>query len=98
VEDVVVVIVDVVLVVVGVEVVVGSLLLSLEDFKSGERRALRSLFSFLASFNLFSKDSMCTLCSKFTDVSLVIFCKRSWFSVINPFVLISRSLMYSFLR
>jgi len=57
-----------------------------------------SLFSFLASPSRFSNVSMCILYSKFILVSFVIFCRRSWFSVINPFVLSSRSLMYSFLR
>lgn len=63
-----------------------------------ERRVLRSLFSLFASPRRFSRASMCILYSRFMDVSLVIFCSRSWFSVINPLVLSSRSLMYSFLR
>jgi len=63
-----------------------------------DRRVFRSLFSFLASFRRFSKESMCILYSRFMVVSLVIFCKRSWFSVIKPLVRSSRSLMYSFLR
>lgn len=63
-----------------------------------ERRVLSSLFSLFASPRRFSRASMCILYSRFMDVSLVIFCSRSWFSVINPLVLSSRSLMYSFLR
>jgi hypothetical protein len=65
---------------------------------SEERRDRNSLLSFLASLSRFSRESMCILYSRFTDVSFVIFCSRSWFSDINPFVLSSRSLMYSFLR
>lgn len=61
-------------------------------------RALRSVFSVFASPRRFSRASMCILYSRFMDVSLVIFCSMSWFSVINPLVLSSRSLMYSFLR
>lgn len=63
-----------------------------------ERRVLSSVFSLFASPRRFSRASMCILYSRFMDVSLVIFCSRSWFSVINPLVLSSRSLMYSFLR
>jgi len=65
---------------------------------STDRRDLRSLFSFLASVRRFSRLSMWSLCSRFMEVSLVIFCRRSWFSDINPLVLSSRSLIYSFLR
>jgi len=69
-----------------------------EEEASEERRDRNSLFSFLASLSRFSRESMCILYSRFTDVSFVIFCSRSWLSDINPFVLSSRSLMYSFLR
>jgi len=63
-----------------------------------ERRDRKSVFSVLASLSRFSRESMCILYSRFIDVSLVIFCSSSWFSDISPFVLSSKSLMYSFLR
>lgn len=70
-----------------------------DDVDAPEARRVRSsLFSLFASPRRFSRASMCILYSRFMDVSLVIFCSRSWFSVINPLVLSSRSLMYSFLR
>ena len=62
------------------------------------RRDFSSLFSFLVSVRVFSIESMCILNSTFSEDSLAIFCIRSWFSVINPFVLSSKSVMYSFLR
>jgi len=62
------------------------------------RRDFNSLFSFLVSVRFFSRVSMCTLNSACKEDSLAIFCANSWFSVINPFVLSSRSLIYSFLR
>lgn len=62
------------------------------------RRDFNSLFSFLVSVRHFSSESMCILNSTFIEDSLAIFCTKSWFSVINPFVLSSRSVMYSFLR
>jgi hypothetical protein len=62
------------------------------------RRDLNSTFSFLVSERHFSSESMCILNSTFNEDSFAIFCTRSWFSVINPFVLSSRSVMYSFLR
>lgn len=63
-----------------------------------DKRERKSLFSFLASESRFSRESMCILYSRLTEVSLVIFCSSSWFSDMSPFVLSSRSLMYSFLR
>jgi len=62
------------------------------------RRDLSSVFSFLVSLRHFSSDSMCILNSTFNEDNLAIFCNNSWFSVIIPFVLSSRSVMYSFLR
>jgi len=63
-----------------------------------ERRDFNSVFSFLVSERLFSRESMCILNSTFMEESFAIFCTKSWFSVINPFVLSSRSVIYSFLR
>jgi len=62
------------------------------------RRDFNSVFSFLVSVRLFSRESMCILNSTFMEESFAIFCTKSWFSVINPFVLSSRSVIYSFLR
>lgn len=69
-----------------------------DDVAPAVRRVLSSVFSLFASPRRFSSASMCILYSRFMDVSLVIFCSRSWFSVISPLVLSSKSLMYSFLR